>query len=240
MKKFYIIAILSALFAFTGFAASIHTEAADTSPAIRIYNGYTGTVSIVITTNGAGNNMSVTLDGLANALDGSGNTDTIAELAAAITACTNASGQIKLVSDTLCSLGADSTDGELLNGTYTATTGKWLEIPWDTSAALFYSVYVPGQKYDSTRTQNTLKTAYGTVTGTGDVTLNVYLNGTLAWAKALPQTYALDTNGSPVAVSSAVDLPVDIDIPVGASQSVLVRAVRATTATTGMLGITVE
>lgn len=233
MKKFSLI-IAVALVALSAGAASLHTESADTSPALRIYNGYTGTVSIAIVGAGAGSTNLVTLDGHVNTIDGSGSIDTIAEVVTALKACTNASGQIKLAVDSECSLSADSTDGELLDGVYSIAAGTWGEIPWDTSAALFYSVYLPSQTYDPYRTPLTLKTAYGTVTGSGNVTLNVYLGGTLAWSKLLVEGTA-----------NEVDLPTSIDIPVRVGEALIVRAARtqvgtnAPTATTGLLGITV-
>ena len=243
MKKNTIITALIALFVSTAsFAASIHYASADGSPAIRVYNGYTGTVSIVITTNGAGNNMSVTLDGLANALDGSGNTDTVAELAAAIAACTNRAGTAALVVDTDCALGTDSTDGELLDGTYTAVAGAWLEIPWDTSAALHYDVYIPDTAAGGVarQTQTKLKSVYGNPGGTGAVSLDVYLDGALAFSKPFIEPAGVSgTNDAAVVISNTVDLQSDVNIPVG-TKSILVRATRATTATTGMLGIVLE
>lgn len=246
MKKASLFAIIVALTALLGAgfaqAATISYKGADASPALRVFNTYTGTVSVVITTNGAGDNMSVTLDGLANAVDGSGDTDTIAELKAVILACTNRAGLAKLVVDSDCALAADSTDGELLDGTYTATAGKWLEIPWDTSAALHYDVYIPDNKADKTRlSRTTISSVAGSVTGTGAGTLSVYIDGTLAWQKVCAETSALHpTSGVVTVVSSVLNLPVDVGVPVGAEQAAIVRMSRATTATTGILSVITE
>jgi hypothetical protein len=228
--------MIIALIALTGIvnAASIHYEAADSSPALRVYNGGTETLTINIYEAGAAATNTVVIGSTSTTIDGSGTTDTVAELAAAIVACTNSAGGTVLATDTDCSLGADSTDGELLSGTYTAAAGAWLEIPWDTSAALHYDVYIPDTAAGGIRTSVAkIGTVYGNPVGTGNVTLSIYKGGTLAYQQLLPEVYAYSNNTATVA------LPVKIDLPVG-SESILVRATRATTATTGMIGITIE
>lgn len=234
-KSITTIIALIALVASGVFAQSIHYEAADSSPAIRIYNGGTETVTIAIYSGGAAATNSVTIGSTATAVDGSGDTDTVAELAAAIIACTNSAGSTVLTADTDCvAATTESTDGELLDGTYTAAAGAWLEIPWDTSDVKFYSVYIPDAQAGGIRVSNSkLKTAYGNPTGTGNVTLSVYKGGALVYQQLMPEVYAYSNNTATVA------LPVSIDIPVG-SESVLVKAERATTATTGLLGIVLE
>lgn len=236
MKKcLFTITALIALVAFAN-AQSIHYYAADEAPALRIYNGDADeTLTVTISSGGAAADMTAVIGSTTNTIDGSGNDDTVAELAALFAACTNSSGSAALTVDTDCVVATtESTDGELLDGTYTATAGNWVDIPWDTSDVVHYDVYVPDSAAGGLRTPKlTLKNIYGSVTGTGAVTLSVYLDGTLVWQKNMPEVYESTNNTATVA------LPVVPDIPVG-DKAVLIRAVRATTATTGMLGATFE
>lgn len=248
MKKFSIIAVVLGLLGFNALAGTVHYEGADSSAAFRIWNGYTGSVVVVITTNGAGNNMSVTVDGLANTVDGSGSTDTIAELGAAIAAVTNTDGEAKLTVDTSVSLSTDSTDGELLDGTYTGAANAWLEIPWDTSACLFYQVAFPqspifdvnGADQGRVPVPFTISKVQGFPTGTGNVTLSIYVDGSAQYSRVYTSpVYQLGAGGTNVADASVV-IDIAPGIPVGSQKSVIVRAARATTATTGNLSIIAE
>ena len=248
MKKILYTAL--ALFALGSMSVKSQTlfAGADASPALRVYNGSAGSLSVVITTNGAGDNLTVTVDSNANTIDGSGTIDTIAELGAAIAADTNAGGEKLQLVDTSVSLSTDSTDGELLDGTYTAASGEWLMIPWDTSAALHYSASIqkapqfkPGTMIDVSKrwhVPGVVKNVYGDVAGTGNVTVSIYVNGTAKFSQVIPSpSYELGAGGTNVA-NNAVYLQ-DLNIPeiaYGPQDSVLVRAARATTATTGSIG----
>ncbi len=236
MKKHTFMTAFAALFALllTGAAfgeGSIHYETEDSSPAIRAQNIGSDAVSIIIASGGASANNYVVIGSTTNVINGSGDIDTVAEFAAAIAACTNSAGLPVLVVDTRCSLDDDSTDGELLDGTYTiaAATGgnkPWGEILWDTSDVTFYSVYIPAarQAPEGFRNAIDIDKLYGNPGGTGAVTASVYLDGALAW-----QTICATNN------SGGIEMP-DVDIPVG-SDPVLVRVARATTATTGVVGV---
>lgn len=245
MKKILSI-IAAALFACGSSYAQTLFASADASPALRIYNAYTGTLTVVVS--GAGTQALVTADGLVNTVDGSGNTDTIAELTTAIAACTNASGEAKLLVDSSISLSADSTDGELLDGTYTAAAGNWLELPWDTSAALQYSACIqkapqfsPGTMIDVSKrwhVPGVVKNVYGDITGTGNVTVSIYVNGVAKYSRVITSPkYELGAGGTNVANNSVSLSDVKIpEIAYGPQDAVLVRAARATTATTGNIG----
>jgi len=252
MKFISIIAAILVCAATAALSQTVHYESgADATAAFRIYNGYTGNVVVVITTNGAGANMSATVDGNANTIDGSGNTDTIAELAAAFAAVTNADGDAKLTLDTSVSLAADSTDGELLDGSYTGAPNAWLDIPWDTSAALFYQVALPKVPFfdsdgdviaagDRGSVPFKVKKVFGNPTGTGNVTLTIYVDGTAKYSRIYESpVYMLGAGGTNVA-STTVWLNDAPEIPVGSQSAVIVRAARATTATTGNIGIIAE
>lgn len=186
-----------------------------------------------------------------NGVDGSGNTDTIAELAAAIVALTNASNEAKLIVDQSQSLSTDSTDGELLAGTYTAAAGEWLEVLWDTSACLFYQVSFPKAPFFDASGNEIVKgqrvpvpfnidKVFGEPTGTGNVTLSVYVDGSTKYTKTYTSPfYVLGAGGTNVA-SQVINIDESPGIPVGSQNAVIIRAARATTATTGNLGTVVK
>jgi hypothetical protein len=250
MKKSIIIAAIAALFALGAQAQSIHYNGTDdTVPAIKVYNGYAGALSIVVS--GSGTGLVVTVDSLANAINGDGNDDTVAELAAVIQAVTNTSGQAKLVVDTSWALGTDSTDAELLNGTYTAASGAWATIPWDTSAAKFYQVAIPSRDPIHDRNGDQILAGrypatafnvvriYGQPTGTGSATVKAYVNGSEVFSKVIAESYVLGAGGTNV-LDSVINVDESVTIPVPAQDGVIVRASRATTAAGGNIGFVAE
>lgn len=246
MKKIAYLAI--ALFALGVLSTPAQTlfASADASPALRIYNAYTGSLSVVVS--GAGTQALVTVDGLVNTVDGSGNDDTIAEVTVLLAGVTNKSGEAKLLVDPSVSLGTDSTDGELLNGTYTAASGAWLSIPWDTSAALHYDASIqkapqfsPGTMIDVSKRWSIpglVKNVNGDITGTGDVTVSIYVNGVAKFQQVVTSPkYVLGAGGTNVADNAVYLQDLNIpDVAYGSQDAVLVRAARATTATTGNIG----
>ncbi len=242
MKKFSVIAIAMMLFVAFAQADSFHSKGADKSRAIRVYNGDTQSVSMVITTNGAGSNCRVVIGTCTNTIDGdSASYDIVSELAAAIGAATNVAGTPPLIVDTDCAVSTDSTDGELLDGTYTAAAGKWFELLWDTSAALHYDVYLEDQNVKgSTRDDLILKNITCDPTGTGNATLAVYVDTTNVWQKTYVQPSTVSgTNDSAFVIANTITIDENLNLPVG-RKSVLVRVSRATTATTGVLCVKVE
>lgn len=250
MKKITaIIVAICGLAAFAVNAQTYHFNAADESVAFRIYNGYADTLTVVITNSGAENDISFTVGSDENEVDGSGNTDTIAEIQAAIVALTNGwTGGARLTVDASTSLGTDSTDGELLNGTYTAASGEWLSVLWDTSVAKFYQVsfndepqfdYAGNEilKNRARAGKFTIDRIYGEPTGTGNVTLSIYLDGSLAWQKTYESPYYVLGAGGTNAAVNTITIDEAPGIPVGPQQGAIVRATRATTATTGNIGV---
>lgn len=239
MKK-TIITLIALLVAGLAFADTFHVENADTSPALRFENLGSEAVTINIYEGGAAATNTVVVGSTSNTIDGSGATDTVAELAAAIVACTNSAGNPVLLADTRCSVSTDSTDGELLDGTYTiaaksGTKTYWGELLWDTSDVKWYSVYIPAarQAAEGVRSDISLDNIYGNPIGTGNVTLDVYVDGTKSWSLLMPEVYAYSNNTATVA------LPVTLDLPVQ-RKPVMIRATRATTATTGNIGVKVS
>lgn len=219
-------------------ANALYSEVQDTGPAFVLYNGDDSAMTLVVTTNGAAPDMTFTVDGNANTVDGSGNTDTIAEFTAALLACTNASGatasSLGLRVDTKASLLTDSTDGELLDGTYVAAAnGGTVEVLWDTSAAKFFSVYIPSQDANAIpfgyiNPGGTITRITGQPGGTGSATTSVYIDRTLVFQE-------VSTTGT----THTINYNTEVAIPFKSSEAVIIRQSRATTATTGVLSATV-
>ena len=231
MKKLLTIALIAFIGGGVFAAGGIYFDVADNAPALRVYNGGTEAVTINIY---AGDNAtnSVTIGSTVNTLNMSSTVDTITEVAALIRACTNSAGVAVLTVDADCSLAADSTDDELLDAQVISIASKaWGEIVWDTSVALFYGAYVPdGDAPKDQRTDVTIEQIYGNPIGTGAVTLSVYLDGTLSWQKLMPEVYAYSND------TASVSLPVMVGIP-AQKKAIIIRALRATTATTGNIGV---
>jgi len=203
------------------FIAHVHADivfsSADANTAMTVVNGGSEAVTIGIVSAGASSNNLVIIGSTTNTINGAGDIDTVAEFAAAIEACVNSDGDAPLSVKTGMSLSTDSTDGELLTGSYTlaAGIGQSVNIPLDTSAALYYSIYVP---------KGELALVYGDPKGTGALTLSVYENGSLVFNQVA------STNDNLVIEEDfgTIGLPT--------SGKVIVRATRATSATTGNLG----
>lgn len=215
-------------------AAQIVSHVEDTSVALRVKNGYTGTVTMVVS--GAGTQLVVTCDGLATSLTNGTSYDTITELEAGIVACTNKSGEAFLTVNSEPSLAADSTDEELLDGTYTALSGAWLELLWDTSAHLSFDLYFPSRTYQTGVSAYIIEKILCLPIGTGDVTASVYKDRVLIAQKVItsPGAYIYGASTNLVA-DNTVNLDWLLDMPFSGADPVIVRVGRATTATTGVI-----
>lgn len=226
--------------------ADNYFEEVNGSPALRVWNGGTGNVVVAVATNGA--QLIVTTDGNATTLTGA-SYDTVAEAAAGIAACTNRDGAFRLTVDSSVALAADSVDAELLDGGYTGAPNAWLEIPWNSTNALHYDVSLPsgsirarGSELNIGREAVPGKVAkvYGAASGTGNVTLGIYVNGSLKFSKSIVSPkYVLGAGNTNVA-DNVVFVDEAPQIPYGPQDSVLIRATRATTLTTGNLGVITE
>lgn len=236
LDRMFLIIGLFCLLAITSFAANSFwlSKSEDTAIALRARNNGSENVVVNITTNGAGADMSVVIGSVTNTVDGSGDTDTIAELAAAIAACTNSAGVAVLTVDQMCSLAADSTDGELMDTAVTITPGRWGNIAlWDTSDVKHYSVYLPDERTGGPDGDRVLKKIMGDPGGTGALTVEVYKDRTEVLQ------YAYPTN-VPSGVAESLSFELNPDIPVGRTGNVLIRASRASTGTTGNVAAGVE
>lgn len=156
------------------------------------------------------------------------------ELGRAIATMTNTAGvAVSGVSYTLGGLSSDAASGVLLAGTYTSTGGTDnCEIPWDTSACLHYSI-LGKTDYQPI----VLDTVFGNPSGTGDLTLSVYVDQALAWQNVIAEQTAWNvTNGALTVLSNVITLNEDVNLPIGKGKTFFIRAARATTATTGNIG----
>ena len=229
-------AVIVAVLAIVGWqaqAANVMSVLADESVALRVYNGGTGTLSLAVTT--AGPSIVVTVDGNAQTLTNA----TISGLATSLAACTNGAGVKKLTVDSDPSLAADVTDTTMLAGTYTATAGNWAELLWDTDTHKSYDIYLPSRTYKAVGAY-TIGTIFGEPTGTGDVTLSIYKAGTLISRKIITSPYYVLTITNTVnALVATINLDEEVDIPASGGEAIIIRATRATTATTGILSATI-
>jgi hypothetical protein len=246
MKKhlFSMFAALLALAAVSAFAVEpvIAWNSEDASPVIRVKN--TGSENVVMFNNTTGLSYTVTIGDVANTIafaDG----DTVAELAASVAACTNASGETPLEVDYNCSLGADSTKlGAAMNNTTNLNTNrKWVApFVWDTSVALQFSAYIPGKDSSGgVSSKKIIQKIVGDIGGTGDVTLAVYFNGVKTMQKVITSpVYVFGESNSVNVANAVVSLNESLDLPIPRDTDCLIRATRATTATTGGIGAIVD
>jgi hypothetical protein len=247
MKK--VIGLIAAISLIAGIASAqvVMSKAQDKSVALRVKNGDTTTLTVVVT--GSGTNFAVTVGGQAQTIDGDvAGCDIISELSALVAACTNTSAKKTLTVDANSALAADSTDGEMLDGTYTAAAGKWLELLWDTSAHLSYDIYLPGGEYGSGSYK--ISKITGCPVGTGNVTLGIYQGGTLIGQQIYtspvyvnPATLLVGgTNVSTNTLTADAVVNVDwaIDMRNLGGQAVIIRAARATTADAGIISAVIE
>ena len=231
--KTMVIAVVLAVVGLQAQAANVMSVLADKSVALRVYNGGTGTLTLAVTT--AGPSIVVTVDGQAQTL-----TDTtIATLAASLAACTNTASVKKLTIDSDPSLAADDTDTTLLAGTYTAVADKWAELLWDTDTHKSYDLYLPSRSEKAVGAY-TIGTILGEPTGTGDLTLSIYKAGALISRKVITSPhYVLTITNTVNAVVNTVNLNEVVDLPASGGEAIIIRAARATTATTGILSATI-
>ena len=245
-KRWVVAAI--AMGAGVAMAGEMLVEGADGSPCMRLKASSTNVVSVIIT--GGGTSLTVTVDGLANTVDGCTN---LAQYTVKLAACTNYAGSKPLTVDGGGALSTDTILGKLLSGTNTASAGpdgKWVELPWDTSSCGFYQLYLANSTYDPGISALRINKITGEPTGTGDVTLGIYVDKVLKYRRVWNSPYytlpsvmlsdgtAVSTNTMTTINTINIDLPVSI--PKAANQAVIIRATRGTTATTGVLGATVE
>lgn len=244
LTKYLAIGIAALFAASAAPAQSVHYIGTDdTAPALRIYNGATGTATFAIQGTG-GTQYVATVDGLATTIAAKTN---IALLAAAFAAVTNEGGYAKLTVDSSYALAGDSTVAMILSGTYTAAPNTWVTIPWDTSQCKHYDVAIPsrglkvdyaGDKIGADRpvaSKFNVTRIYGDPTGTGSATVKAYVNGVEKFSRVIPEQYVLGVGGTNT-LDSVIVVDIETALVVGSQDSFLARIIRGTTAAGGNIG----
>lgn len=257
MKKVTLISLLSVMFlavavAFGAGGTTFYIE--DESPALRAHNTGTEVVTIVLAAGDDSANYAL-VGSVSNDLDWSGGAaDIIGEIGPLLAAVTNAAGTRVLTVDTDCSLSADSSDDELLDTVTTVLApGEWDTVAkWDTSdsGCYFFSCYSPGERKAAGGMGQirTLRKIYGNIGGTGNITVNIYLDGVEVYEKVFVSPvevfpHSMNYTGTVTMTADETtpgQLDIDLNFPIGGSQNCMIRATRATTATTGSIGAIIE
>ena len=224
-------------------------NAEDTSPAIRVKNGYKFPVTFVWLTAGSNANNRIEIKESSgavttNLINTVGATNTIGEMTTVLGAVSNAAGERLLTYDYNCSLAADEFSTRVLTETNIISAGAWGKAAtWDTSVALHYNVYVPGKIAESggQESRKVISKLFGDVGGTGNVTLNIYEDGTEKYFETIrsPEYFVAATNNGLWAEVNTVNLNKALNWPCPRRTDVLIRATRATTGTTGGIGVNV-
>ena len=161
------------------------------------------------------------------------------EMIAAINAVTNTSGDKNFEATYWAGIAADTVTNLYLESMSTTTiTRQWsYAVNWDTSVCLHYDSAVGTMVGTTPVAAGKIDHIFGDPIGTGDVTLSVYVDGSVKWSRLItsPTYVATAVSTTNVAEASAA-FDYEVNIPVG-SQPAFVRAARATTATTGGIGI---
>lgn len=142
MKKFLALGVCMFLFlvGVMSVNAGVSYSGTDKSVAFTVKNTGSVTATVAVVVSGLTN--TVTIGSTVTTLTGA-SYDTITELVAGLNAATNSARATPLKVDSQMSLDADSVDAELLTQSSAIPPGATQKFYWDTSAAKFYSEYVP-------------------------------------------------------------------------------------------------
>jgi len=226
--------------------------AADEAPVVWVRNGGSDVVTFKWVSDSAA--ATVTVGTVAQTI-ADGSADDVNEIEVALKAITNSSGQKVLEVYRCAVLGTESTDDELIAQTITLQAGEAGGVfQWDTSDVKHYRVFIPPKQAGSKRGTLRVLQAYGDCKGTGNVTLKAYLiKQSTATEKYMTErvsplyrvgAVSANTTTSEQWVAEEI-MPGLLDglklgptgIVVGGSQGFLLSADRATTGTTGGVGV---
>jgi len=229
--------ILLAALALTvpAFAGSIWSAADGAAPfAVRYKDGANvGTITATSTT------IVCTDDGNANTLTLTADSYTLADVLAFVNAATNASGDKNFEAKIWAGLSADVVTNTYVTAlSATAVDRQWnYDVKWDTSVVKRYDAAAGVLVNTSYVNEGKVHRIFGSPAGTGAVTLSVYVDGSVRWQKVIasPVYVKAEDNTTNVA-DNAVFFSEEVNIDVG-NQPAFVRAARATTATTGGIGL---
>lgn len=239
-KTLKILTLMGILIGFTSpaFAGSIWNSYDSAAPFVIKYKDAAKVGTIQITATG----IVLVDDGNTSTLAYSASEDTLEEVLAWIQAQTNATGTKNFETVIWAGLGADLvTNGYLVVSAADTLTTEWdYDVKWDTSNCLHYDS-AAGVMVGSTPVQaGKIGRVFGDPVGTGNVTLSVYVDGSVKWSRLITSPVyvkAADNTTNVADASSAFDYEVNIDV---GTQPAFVRAARATTATTGGIGLSVD
>lgn len=243
-KKLGMIMVVLIAAASLVYGDSVRTwSAEDAAPAFRVKNTGNENVYFVI-----GETAIVVTNGTEATSCSMVGAVTIAEVAALIEACENSSSKLTLSVDYDCALGADVATSNLVNegvvimgnNHFYNTVGKW-----DVSDVLHFDTYNPGFDVGGVGDVKAVARIFGDIGGTGNITISGYCDGTEVYQKTLlsPVYYIGEggvTNTWTADNTSPGILDIELDLPVARTEGILFRATRATTATTGGMGMVID
>jgi len=170
-RTFVTIITLLVVMACGVFAESVWNDADEASPLLVRYKDAdkVGTITVAAST------VTITDDSNANALS-FGASSTLADLYAAITSATNASGAKNFEAAYFAGISGDAClTNYLVTAAATTITKEWNRVLlWDTSNCLHYDVVAGTPGPNTPISGYSINEIYGSPTGTGDVTIEVY------------------------------------------------------------------
>jgi hypothetical protein len=245
MKKLYGLVTVLIAIATLANAESVRTwHAEDAAPVFRVKNSGTEKVDMCV----AATTFTLTItNGSCVTTKTIDESTTVADIAAAVEASTNSESKRVLSVDYDCSLATDIWSNEVVTGTTTiqANQHNYVDGPkWDTSACLYFSAFYPGSDKGGVGDVKAVARVFGDVGGTGNITLRGYADGTEIYQRSIvsPQ-YVFGPGGVTNTASDEVGTGIidfTIDLPIAQTEGVMFRATRATTATTGGLGLVLD
>jgi hypothetical protein len=171
------------------------------------------------------------------------------DVVSAISALTNTAGTKCFQAMYWASIAADTVSNKLVAASATALTSDlWTKMgAWDTSGVLHYDAATT--KHPDYKLSHRITGLMGEPSGTGALTLTVYENGVVKYLRTITSPYYTKpaTENMTGTVTNVVNNDVPIDgvsfgtgIEIGAGYVGFVRASRATTATTGGIGASID
>lgn len=172
---------------------------------------------------------------------------TVNDMVTWLNAITNESGHLLFKSACWEAITTDTLTNKLINATNKVIDSAWDTgiFKWDTSAHLSYNVVCDTPSSEGIALGNyQLEGIFGDPTGTGNVTLNVYGEDTILYQKTFTSPFYVVTSVG--TTNTTADNTITLEsgnfpgIHIGAGQKALIRATRASTATTGGVGASVS
>ena len=237
-KRFTVILTIAVLAIFATIAAqagSVWNAADSAAPFAVRYMDADNVGTITVTTN----TIVLTDDGNTNTITYAAAYNTLSEIVAGINAATNTAGTKNFEAVYWAGLAADTvTNTYIVNLAATTVTRQWnYDAKWDTSVCKHYDSAAGVMVNTTPVTAGKINRIFGDPAGTGNVTVTLYVDGSVKWQRAITSpVYVLGVASATNVADNASPFDFELDIPVG-SQSAFVRAARATTATTGGIGI---